>query len=144
MSLLLCLWAWHQLWDVLVGTSSLCDKYTMVTDTIKWTPACSFSELDTRITWNVSSKTRHTLHYIPFVTYTVIQSRILPWISQLTCGTIDTWAQTKFSFLTRNWNCLNASTNGMPSMSPIVPPNSTMHTWNESIFFLNFWYMAPT
>jgi len=114
---------------------------------VKWKlkqHACSFSELDTRITWNVSSETHHMLHYIPFVTYTVIKSRILPWVCQLTWGTIDTWAQTKFSFFTRNWNCLNASTNGMPSMSPIVPPNSIMHTWNESMFFLNFWYMAPT
>lgn len=84
------------------------------------------------------------LQYIPFVTYIVIKSRILPWVSQLTWGTIDTWAQTKFSFFTRNWNCLNASTNGMPSMSPIVPPNSIMHTWNGSMFFLNFWYIAPT
>lgn len=29
----------------------------------------------------------------------------------------------KFSLFALNWNCLNASTNGIPSMSPIVPPS---------------------
>ena len=41
----------------------------------------------------------------------------------LTCGTRLTWMLQKFSDPTVNWNCLNASTNGIPSMSPMVPPS---------------------
>lgn len=43
-------------------------------------------------------------------------------------GTRDTCARQKFSRFTRNWNCLKASTKGMPSMSPMVPPSSMMQT----------------
>jgi len=32
-----------------------------------------------------------------------------------------------FSRFTRNWNCLKASTKGMPSMSPITPPSCQIH-----------------
>ena len=46
---------------------------------------------------------------------------------QLTCGIKLTWIQMMFSRLTRNWNCLKASTKGMPSMSPITPPSCHIH-----------------
>ena len=42
---------------------------------------------------------------------------------KLTCGTRLTWILQKFSLFALNWNCLNASTNGIPSMSPMVPPS---------------------
>ena len=46
---------------------------------------------------------------------------------QLTCGIKLTWIQMMFSRFTRNWNCLKASTKGMPSMSPITPPSCQIH-----------------
>lgn len=49
-------------------------------------------------------------------------------LSQLTWGTRETWTQQKLSVLTRNWNWRKASTKGMPSMSPMVPPSSMMQT----------------
>ena len=58
--------------------------------------------------------------------------------SCLTWGTRLTWMLQKFSWPTRNWNCRKASTNGMPSMSPIVPPScrpweTQNHTHNFSL-----------
>lgn len=48
---------------------------------------------------------------------------IVPKHGAPTCGTRLTWTQQKCSRFTLNWNCLKASTNGIPSMSPMVPPS---------------------
>ena len=48
---------------------------------------------------------------------------VFPLTWQPTCGIKLTWIQMMFSRFTRNWNCLKASTKGMPSMSPITPPS---------------------
>lgn len=55
--------------------------------------------------------------------------------SCLTCGIRLTWMLQKFSLFTLNWNCLKASTNGMLSMSPTVPP-SCRHTWRKIMWEL--------
>ena len=41
----------------------------------------------------------------------------------LTSGTRLTWILQKLLGPTLNWNCLNASMKGIPSMSPMVPPS---------------------
>mmetsp|Transcript_55573 Transcript_55573/g.176451 ORF Transcript_55573/g.176451 Transcript_55573/m.176451 type:complete len:341 (-) Transcript_55573:447-1469(-) len=43
-------------------------------------------------------------------------------------GTRDTWMRHMLSLPTRNWNWRSASTKGIDSMSPTVPPSSMMHT----------------
>lgn len=56
----------------------------------------------------------------------------------LSVNSFPWFSETKFSLLTftLNWNCLKASTKGIPSMSPMVPPSSMMHTsgsaWSPS------------
>ena len=47
-------------------------------------------------------------------------------------GTKDTWTEQKFSRPTRNWNWRNASTNGIPSISPMVPPSSMIHNYEAN------------
>ena len=51
-------------------------------------------------------------------------------------GTKDTWTEQKFSRPTRNWNWRNASTNGIPSISPMVPPSSMIHNYEAKKWML--------
>ena len=67
-----------------------------------------------------------------------LSSLTLAWVGFVLCspvafgwGTRETWTEQKFSLPTRNWNCRKASTKGIPSMSPIVPPSSMMHSYRN-------------
>ena len=53
-------------------------------------------------------------------------------------GTRDTWAKQRFLYPRFSCNCRNASTKGMLSISPKVPPSSTMHTSGADSLLLTF------